>query len=278
MNKALQRLTMHCLLWTGALWLLAGCGGGGASTVAEMGRVVEAELLSTEIGENYPLKIYLPPGYDDDPRRQYPMILALDSGFRWQGELRVVRELGLEAVFVGIGHEDQRARDYTPCTWPGQPTWPHGQAPRFYDFLAAELVPFILANYRIDPDGPKVLMGHSYGGLFTTYAFLQQDGSGAPFNAFLAASPSLWECRELFDAARIFVGERGADLSATLYMASGSEESTIANDQATMAPILEGITSPGFSMLALIHDGLDHDQNSLPSFREGLAYIFANPP
>jgi len=87
-----------------------------------------------------------------------------------------------------------RARDYTPrAPGPGQcdprvPQWPCGGADTLLGLIGDRLLPQLVAGHRADPDR-CALFGHSYAGLFATFAWLQQP---TPFARIYAASPSLW--------------------------------------------------------------------------------------
>jgi len=83
--------------------------------------------------------------------------------------------------------KDKRRRDFVPTRGSSMfdstvSYW--GEADKFYRFLTSELVPNFSAENR-----ERVLIGHSFGGLFTLYASLQSE---PPFNHFVAISPSLW--------------------------------------------------------------------------------------
>jgi len=115
-------------------------------------------------------------------------------------------------VLVAIAHPDKshyrlnRSRDYTPTFTLEGGYGPNmqresGGAPAFLDVIRRDIIPHIEGLYHVDPDRRGVI-GHSYGGLFATYAFLT-----APdlFDDALAVSPSYW-----YDDRVIFQIEAGA--------------------------------------------------------------------
>lgn len=63
-----------------------------------------------------------------------------------------------------------------------------GGADKFYSFIQKQLKPIIEKNYPINQNR-QTLFGHSYGGLFTLYAFINHSED---FQNFVAASPSIW--------------------------------------------------------------------------------------
>ena len=109
------------------------------------------------------------------------------------------------AYMVGIGYADleeldvsnHRTSDYTPTRFSppdaNHPLPPHdyegsGGAADFLRVLEEEIIPFVEARYALD-NSERGLVGKSYGGLFASYAFLQQPDL---FSQYVIISPSLW--------------------------------------------------------------------------------------
>ncbi|MCT7909699.1 alpha/beta hydrolase-fold protein [Arcobacter lacus] len=106
-------------------------------------------------------------------------------------------------LIVAIGYATEslfdikaRSFDYTPpykgeLQQPnnrGSSSYTQGGAEQFYQFIEKELKPIITDKYKIDLK-QQTLFGHSYGGLFTLYTFLNHPES---FQFYMAASPSIW--------------------------------------------------------------------------------------
>lgn len=87
-----------------------------------------------------------------------------------------------------------RARDYTPASPdprqcdPRNDAWPCGGADTLLDLLRSVVLPLLQHEHRADPLR-TALFGHSYAGLFSTYAWLNAPGL---FCHIYSASPSLW--------------------------------------------------------------------------------------
>ena len=64
-----------------------------------------------------------------------------------------------------------------------------GGADAFLNFIVDALVPEISRRYPDASPTERILMGHSLGGLFTSYALLKRPDA---FTTFIASSPSLW--------------------------------------------------------------------------------------
>lgn len=112
-------------------------------------------------------------------------------------ETRKPQLLEQHYVFVGIAHfgnfRAKRRRDYitpsvkTETGYQGMNPG-YGQADSFYHFLKSNIIPVAekdLSGYIIE----RSFIGHSLGGLFATYLFINGDSL---FTNLYALSPSLW--------------------------------------------------------------------------------------
>jgi len=112
----------------------------------------------------------------------------LDGGFHFHHASGIVQFLsrqGLmpEMIVIAITNVD-RSRDFSPTHTEKIPT--SGGAEKFMKFLSDEMIPFVDGNYRtLSYD---ILVGHSFGGTFATYALLKEPDI---FNAYIAISPFL---------------------------------------------------------------------------------------
>lgn len=181
-----------------------------AQTPPSTGKTIERYLPSQEVaGMTYKLLITLPPGYDQD-QRAYPVLYYLDA---WMlggvmhdshliaGLLQAIEPVILVGLSLDGGASDffyTRSRDYTPTKVPPEKLGPgaaamvptSGGGSEFLNFLKLELIPFIEANYRANPNDRGIL-GYSLGGLFAAW-LLQKDPT--LFKRYGICSPSLdWD-------------------------------------------------------------------------------------
>ncbi len=145
-------------------------------------------MMSETLGEERHMQIYLPRGYENSDIR-YPVIYLLDGPGHFHHTLGIVKFLAQnnrmpDLIVVAIANTD-RTRDLTPTNEERFPT--SGGAANFATFISSELMPHIEKEYRTHPY--KILIGHSFGGLFANYVFLNQPEI---FNAYISVSPSLW--------------------------------------------------------------------------------------
>jgi hypothetical protein len=96
----------------------------------------------------------------------------------------------------------------------------HGGAEGFLQFITGELAPVVEEEYGGDPDD-RALSGFSLGGLFATYALLQETPA---FRRFILGSPSLWwDNRTIFEMEKRRA-EGSKALPARVFVSAGEEE------------------------------------------------------
>ncbi len=172
--------------------LIFSCGGGGSSngdgsnTTKNGGTVYSTALRRVDNGVKYPVKVYLPPGYELDALASYPVLYVLDAEWRFSTTVSMVEERNKSIIIVGVGNTDRqvtgrRAVDYR---MPG--------ARSYYQFLINQVIPYVDANYRVDIEN-RTLSGHSLGGLFTGLAVLLEDPDNRYFSHYLSQDGSFWD-------------------------------------------------------------------------------------
>lgn len=152
-------------------------------------------LLDTNIADRT-LRVYTPAGYDDSSDRLYPMILFHD-GFEAQGlgllhrvlDYLIANEL-IEPVIAVLAPPLNRTEEYADHS---QVTGSLPSYNRAYAaYLADELIPWLMTQYRIDPDRSRhAVSGASYGGNATlTLGLLHSDVFSmiAPQSAYVEPS------------------------------------------------------------------------------------------
>ncbi len=148
--------------------------------------------------------VYLPPGYDEEPARRYPVLYMHDGqnlfdpetafvrGQHWRlGEMAdmLIAEGRVEPlVIVGVYHTGHgRVHEYTPTK---DARIGGGEARLYGRLLVEELKPFIDARYRTDPARERTgLGGSSLGGLVSMFLGLRH---ADVFGQLAVMSPSVW--------------------------------------------------------------------------------------
>ena len=137
------------------------------------------------LDEERSIIVYTPETYYYSDK-QYPVMYLLDGGTHFHhasGIVQFLAKQGLmpEMIVVAVLNVD-RTRDFSPTQVKEKTTT--GGAGKFLKFMEKELIPFVDGNYRTGEY--DVLVGHSFGGTFATYALLEKPGL---FNAYIAISP-----------------------------------------------------------------------------------------
>jgi predicted alpha/beta superfamily hydrolase len=188
-----------------AIFLVIGCTQPPAqlSKNSGIGNRNTERVYSKFVADSFSISISLPIGYDRMASKKYPVVYLLDGNLYFDivaVALNKYSEVGLapEVILVGIGYKDfsamdsLRTRDDTyPEALPEYEMSVSGGGDKFLSFLNKELVPKMDNKYKTDHIN-RILMGHSLGGYFTSFALLNTlTRKGAAFNGFIAASPSL---------------------------------------------------------------------------------------
>ncbi|RMH54503.1 MAG: hypothetical protein D6679_13540 [Candidatus Hydrogenedentota bacterium] len=160
------------------------------------------DFPSPELGNTRTVAVYLPPNYNSDTTRRYPVIYAHDgqnlfdaatsfAGVEWgideacegliaSGEIPPV-------IVVGVYNTNHRMAEYTPVSDKRN----GGGRGRLYErFLVYRLKPFIDSNYRTLPDREHTgLLGSSLGGLIALHQLFVDS---KVFSRAAAVSTSFW--------------------------------------------------------------------------------------
>ena len=158
---------------------------------------LESEIL--EEGRTYWL--YLPPSYGENFDESYPVLYLLDAENHFAPLTGILDFMSAkhggdripEAIVIGVPNTD-RTRDLTPThTLIGEEGREEtylkhsGGGQAFLQFVRRELFEDVEARYRASDH--RVLIGHSFGGILTLYAFLNEPHM---FRSYIAADPSFW--------------------------------------------------------------------------------------
>ena len=227
----------------------------------------------------YKLYVSVPPNYETSKDR-YPVIYTLDADYSFAIAHNVVEHLADRehlrwAIVVSIAYDGppayrvNRTRDYTPTHTLEGGYGPEfqkysGGGPKFRQFIAEELIPFIDANYRTTSE--RILTGHSYGGLFTTWMLLTKPEL---FSGYVIVSPSYW-----FDKDLIFKVEEELKNApkVRVYMTAGSIENPVmANDVRRMDKTLK--RHKNMEVKAEVLEDETHNSIFPGAFSRGLRFV-----
>jgi uncharacterized protein len=190
-----------------------------AASTSLNGQKFDAKIRKTEpdhtisskiMGKDYQLFISLPRSYDAKGTAKYPVLYVLDGEmfFPLFKSARELMDFGNELediIIVGISSGTDfsswfinRTYDFTPSVDTAdnrrteinmgfkEESLSSGGASKFLQCIQTELIPYIDEHYHTTPD--RGLTGHSLGGLFSAYCFLNSNGY---FTRFGINSPSI---------------------------------------------------------------------------------------
>ncbi|MEH6537542.1 MAG: alpha/beta hydrolase-fold protein [Psychroserpens sp.] len=157
---------------------------------------IESKIL----GENRKIMIYVP---NEGPnsifaKKKYPVVYLLDGDAHFTSVVGLIERFSVnnitpEMIVVAIPNTN-RTRDLTPSK--AEPNPPmvtqdrseqSGGGKNFLAFIEKELMPYIDKTYPTEPY--KMLIGHSFGGLFVMDALLEKPEL---FNSYISIDPSMW--------------------------------------------------------------------------------------
>lgn len=147
-------------------------------------------FTSKKLGEEREITVSLPKSYAKETKRKYPVLLLLDGDYLYstfQGTLTYANYWDdmPEVIIVALtqNKNDERNDD---CQWDAKLGLPTEKGKNFFEFIAAELMPYIEKSYRIAPF--KIIAGHDITAGFSNLYLYKDDPI---FDAYISLSPDL---------------------------------------------------------------------------------------
>lgn len=192
------------------------------------------DLPSDVTGKTHQLQIGLPASFASEPERRYPvlyvldgqwdfpLVLALSGGLRYDQVLPELLVVGLSWAGEEPDYDALRSDDYLPTRARHRSGNERGGgATRFLSFLEVVVIPLLEREYRADPER-RVIAGASNGGLFALHALFEKPDL---FAGYIAISPNVgWDDREILRREAKYRAAHPR-LDARLWLSSGSAES-----------------------------------------------------
>jgi predicted alpha/beta superfamily hydrolase len=235
----------------------------------------EFTLKSNAIGASYNIQVGLPANYNPATEK-YATIYVLDGKEIFDFVANKCKEIsdshGYQNVLVvSIGYGKDRSIDYTPT----KVSSVTGGAPEFLNFIETQLIPKIEQDYNADTSrSGRVILGHSYGGLFGGYAF---SVNNKVFGNYIMLSPSFW-----FDnlvALKMESENRQTNKyrKQLVFMGSGEAENA-GRMQAPFEAFYQSLRDnyPNARLGKNSEKNLDHMGSRNPNIINGLNYYFEN--
>ena len=241
--------------------------------------ILKSEILE----EERPIIISLPHGYENNDAN-YPVLYLLDGLGNIKHEIGTVELLtdsGIIPPMIIIAIESlDRSRDLTPSR-AGQGVYgglgdsaiaQSGGAPKFLQFLEEELIPYVESNFRTH--SYRLLEGHSFGGLFSTYALMEKPDI---FDAFIIQAPALWWNKEEMTAKAKTFFKSNSNLDNAIYFGIGGGDGWGMRQE--LKRYVQVIEENPQKNLRWKHEEVedeDHDTSRLLLNYYGLKYVFSD--
>jgi predicted alpha/beta superfamily hydrolase len=222
----------------------------------------------------YVIKVALPLNYD--PQKKYPTLYILDGDENFDFVADKCNKLSQKyatnnALVISIGYGRNRAMDYTPT----KADQGDGGAPEFMNFIETDLIPRVEKEVSADTTrSSRVILGHSFGGLFAAYAFSKQN---QVFGNYIMLSPSLWYDDEVLLQYEGENREHMKDKKQLVFLGIGELENA-GRMQAPFEAFYQRLLKYGSGMKLLKNSVpyLDHVGSKNPNIELALDFYFQN--
>lgn len=232
-------------------------------------------IQSISNGANYNIKVALPENYIPQVEK-YTTIYVLDGEEIFDFVAVKCKDISnnfsaSNVLVVSIGYGNDRTLDYTPT----KATEGGGGAENFMRFIKDELIPKMENVYGADTlRKNRALLGHSFGGLFTAYAFTNYNHV---FGNYIILSPSLWYDNQVLLRLEQDNREINKNNHQLVFLGMGQLE----NDGRMLAPFQAFYLRlkdnyPDMRIMNHIEPHLDHRGSEKPNIIEGLNFYFQN--
>jgi predicted alpha/beta superfamily hydrolase len=232
------------------------------------------------------LRVWLPPGYDAEPSRRYPVLYLNDGQNLFDACTSIFSsdEWGVDEtataliengkippiIIVGIDNAGKRDRPKEYLPFPDetlQPPTPDVYGKDYPTFLLEEVMPFIDRTYRTDPASIGI-GGSSYGAGISLYTVMERPGR---FQKLLLESPSLY-------AHDDYLLKRAAgfrEWPAKIFLAVGSINEPV-DDVNRLRAILHRRRRGPEQLLFIAAPGAGHNEKAWAQrFPEALEFLYA---
>ncbi|TSD64101.1 hypothetical protein FFF34_016240 [Inquilinus sp. KBS0705] len=229
-------------------------------------------LKSTVLNQTRLIQVFTPEGYKPGSTDKYDVLYVLDGGNWNTGLIRQIqRFVEGEAympptIIVSVLGID-RNKDLTPTHLDSWPT--SGGGANFLSFLKSELIPYINKNYP--SNGENTLWGHSLGGLFVTYAMLNEPKT---FRSYIAVDPSVWWDNVLIPKIAAAKLPTLANSNISFYVGGreGKDGKEMRVD--TLEAVLKQHAPAGLQWKVKMYPNETHSSVRFKTTHDGLKYIY----
>ena len=237
------------------------------------------QIASPQLGNQRKLRVYLPPSYQENLAKRYPVLYMHDGqnlfdantaayGVEWGIDETINRLIATgvmdEVIVVGIDNTPERIAEYTPCC---DPKYGGGKLDDYQRFIVDTVKPYVDKTWRTLPAREHTaLMGSSLGGLASV---LTAQRYSMVFSMAGGVSSSFW-----WDKGAS-VARPAARVPVRFYLDAGTRDDGLAeSEQMREAMVRQGYKLGG-DLLFYKADGASHTEKSWAArVDKPLAYFF----
>jgi len=261
------------------------------------------EYRSKAVGDKMAIGVWSPPkGLPGTPVDQNPpldVVYVLDASFALSITATICMLQYADLINPGfapvllvgvdypVGQANARTRDYTMADqvpsslkerFSTTPETTPGGADKFLAFLENELDPFIRSKYHTT-NRPAGILGDSFGGTFTFYAFLQQSRL---FDRYWLGSPGIFTTETDYVAQFEGLLKEGLAHPTKMYLSFGSREinggisfyEEMGGNYNRLVSALNRTPNDRLAWASKIYDGRTHTSVFAPALNDALLYLF----
>jgi predicted alpha/beta superfamily hydrolase len=230
-------------------------------------------LNSSILNQKRFIQVFLPADYKAGSTEKYDVLYVTDGG-NWNISLvtqlqRFIQNEGHmpPTIIVSVMGIDRNI-ELTPTVLK---TWnaPTGGAAKFLAFFKEELIPYINKTYP--SNGDNSLWGHSLGGMFVTYAMLQEPGL---FKSYIAVDPSYWWDNSYVPKMAAEKLQSLNSLPTTLFITGREGPPFHEMKIDTMETILKKFAPLNLKWKLVTYTGETHSSLRMKSIYDGLMYTY----
>jgi len=227
-------------------------------------------LYSEILKEKRPLFIYLPDDYESSETR-YPVIFILDGESRCAHAVPTIafmveNKLMPPSIIVGIPNID-RNRDFLPGN--GENLNVKDSSSNFLNFLTSEL--FIFLEKRYKTGEYRILIGHSFGGVFSLYALINQPDA---FDGYIMIDPAFsFLSNNLNSSIARFFKDR-PDFPKSVYISGRSGPGMTEMGIQNVDSIMKTFAPKNFRLKTQEYTGENHTSIAFKTIYDGLQFTY----
>lgn len=246
--------------------------------------------MSVHLPDARDIVVYVPPGYESEPARRFPVLYLHDGqnlfddreafvqGESWRAGERADALIGAgritPLIIVGIHNTGaRRVAEYTPTE---TKRLGGGKAAAYGRLLVEELKPFIDRTYRTQPDAACTgLGGSSLGGLVTLHLGLRY---ADVFGRLAVMSPSVWWDRRVI-LREVRAARRRPNVRIWLDIGLAEGKKAVEDVRLLHAGLVKAGWRDGIDLAYSEHDGARHAESAWSArFGDVLTWLFPAEP